>query len=183
MGPEVIVWLLLGTITFVAGIRSRHSRRALHVGRLAVGALFVLGGALVNALYLITGTDYAGFADASSLAFVRDTWASVVAPHQEVWIGLLVVFEAIAGGLVWSGGRWATVGLMAIMVFHVLLLPFGWFFYAWSVPMLVGVGLLLRAHQRELAATGAASVDHDHTDQVEDVATVTQDLHAPSMGA
>lgn len=57
MGPEAVAWFTLGATTVVAGIRSRHSRRALHVGRLAVGALFVLAGALVNALYLITGAD------------------------------------------------------------------------------------------------------------------------------
>lgn len=162
MGPEAIAWAVLGTITVVAGIRSRRSRRALHVGRLAVGALFVLGGALVNAFYLVTGTDYAAFADASYLAVVRDTWASVVAPHQEIWIGLLVVFEALAGGLVWSGGRRATVGLSAIMAFHVLLLPFGWFLYVWSLPMLLGLGLLLRAHQRELAAAGPPPRNRPH---------------------
>lgn len=158
MGPEAVAWLVLGTTTVLAGIRSRHSVRALHVGRFAVGALFVLAGALVNAAYLATGTDYAGFADASYLAVVRDTWTSVVAPHQEVWIGLLIAFEATAGTLVWSGGRRATVGLIAIMAFHVLLLPFGWFFYAWSVPMLAGVGLLLRAHLRELAVAEKPAV-------------------------
>jgi|GEM_PF-958279 len=153
MGPEAIAWLVLGTITVIAGIRARRSRRALRIGRLALGALFVLGGALVNAWYLVSGTDYGGFADMSYLAFVRDTWASVVAPRQEVWIGLLIAFEAIAGALVWSGGRRATLGMAAIMAFHVLLLPFGWFFYAWSVPMLLGVGLLLQAHRRELASS------------------------------
>lgn len=170
MGPEAIAWLALGTITVVAGIRSRHSHRALRVGRLAVGALFVLAGALVNALYLVTGTDYAGFADASYLAFVRDTWASVVAPNQEVWIGLLVAFEAIAGGLVWSGGRRATVGLIAIIAFHVLLLPFGWFIYAWSLPMLIGLGSLLRAHQREVAASAEAAPSDERTNQPEALA-------------
>lgn len=158
MGPEAVVWLVLGTITVVAGVRAHHSRRALQVGRLAVGALFVLGGALVNALYLATGTDYADFADASYIPFVRDTWASVVAPHQEIWIGLLIAFEAVAGGLVWSGGRRATVGLSAVIAFHVLLLPFGWFFYVWSLPMLIGLGLLLRAHLRDLAEMTSGSV-------------------------
>lgn len=33
---------------------------------------------------------------------------------------------------------------------HVLLLPFGWFLYVWSVPMLLRLGQLLGAHQREL---------------------------------
>lgn len=171
MGPEAIAWLALGATTVVAGIRSRHSRRALLVGRVAVGALFVLGGALVNALYLIAGTDYADFADASYLAVVRDTWASVVAPRQEIWIGLLVVIEAIAGGLVWSGGRRTTVGLIAIMLFHVLLLPFGWFFYVWSVPMLAALGLLLRAHLREMATPGQALMDDEYR-EVEEVAAL-----------
>lgn len=158
MGPEAIAWLVLGTTTVIAGFRAARSRRALLVGRIAVGALFVLAGALVNALYLAGGTDYAGFADAAIHPFVRDTWASVVAPRQALWIGLLVAFEATAGLLVWSGGRRATVGLVAVIAFHVLLLPFGWAFAIWSVPMLVGLGLLLRAHLQEVAAAPGAPV-------------------------
>lgn len=106
----------------------------------------------------------------------------VVAPNQEIWIGLLVAFEAIAGGLVWSGGRRATVGLIAIMVFHVLLLPFGWFLYVWSAPMLIGLTLLLRAHLRESATAGAADVHGGDVPVGDEVAVAARAQGTPGSG-
>ncbi len=112
---------------------------------MAVAALFVLAGALVNAAYLMRGDDYATFAGGSSIAFVRDTWASLVVPHHHLFIGLLVAFEATVGVLVLLGPRARQVGLVAAMVFHVLLVSFGWGFALWSAPMVVALALLLRA--------------------------------------
>lgn len=144
---EMIAWPVLGLTTLVAGVMAHRHPRAVLVGRWALGILYVLAGALVNLVYLTTGTDYADFADASFLPFVRDTWASVVAPNQELWIGLLIVFEALVGVLVVAGGRRTQLGMVLVMAFHVALMLFGWFFWAWSVPMLVAVGLLLRAER------------------------------------
>ena len=144
---EMIAWPVLGLTTVVAGVLAHRHPRAVLVGRWALGLLYVLAGALVNLVYLLTGTDYADFADASMIPFVRDTWASVVAPHQAFWIGLLIAFEAVVGLLVVSGGRRAQVAMILMMGFHVGLMLFGWFFWAWSVPMLIGIGLLLRAER------------------------------------
>lgn len=155
---EYVLWSVLGVTTIVASLRAHRSRQARLVGRWALGALFVLAGALVNAWYLLTGVDYGGFADASYIPFVRDTWQSVVAPNQAVFIWLLVVFEAVVGTLVVSGGRRTRLGLVAIMGFHVALLAFGWFFYAWSLPMLAALTLLLRA---EIAAANAVQDPRD----------------------
>lgn len=155
---EYVLWSVLGVTTIVASLRAHRSRQARLVGRWALGALFVLAGALVNAWYLLTGVDYGGFADASYIPFVRDTWQSVVAPNQAVFIWLLVVFEAVVGTLVVSGGRRTRLGLVAIMGFHVALLAFGWFFYAWSLPMLAALTLLLRA---EIAAANAVQAPRD----------------------
>lgn len=151
---EPILWMLLGITTFVAALRAQRSQQARMVARWALGALFVLAGAVINAWYLLTDVDYAGFADASYIPFVRETWQSVVAPNQFLFIGLLVVFEAAVGALVVMGGRRTRVALVAMMGFHVALLSFGWFFYAWSLPMLVALGLLLRAEVSS-ATTGA----------------------------
>lgn len=151
MSVEMIAWPVLGLTTLVAGVLAARSRRAMLVGRWALGALFVLAGALVNAVYLATGTDYADFADASPFAFVRDTWGSLVAPRQGLFIGLLVAFELAVGILVVTGGRRTQAALVAIMGFHVGLLAFGWGFWAWAVPMLVACGLLLRAERRDAA--------------------------------
>ncbi len=142
---EYVLWGVLGVTTIVASLRAHRSRRARLVGRWALGALFVLAGALVNAWYLLTGVDYGGFADASYIPFVRDTWQSVVAPDQALFIWLLVAFEAVVGTFVVTGGRRTQAALVAIMGFHVALLSFGWFFWAWSLPMLAALALLLRA--------------------------------------
>jgi hypothetical protein len=147
---EAVAWAVLGLTTLVASLWAGRSRRARLVGRWAVALLFVVAGAGVNLWYLVNGTDYAAFADASAIPLVRETWRAVVAPNQELWIGLLVAFEATAGVLVASGGRRTQLGLVAIIAFHLALLSFGWFFAFWSLPMLLALGLLLRAERRAL---------------------------------
>ena len=146
---EKIMWLVLGGVAFVAALRATSSARARHVGRWAVGVLFIVFGATVNAIYLTVGTDaYARFADASPFAFVRDTWASLVVPHQGVFIPLLILAEATAGALVLAGGRMTQVGLVSLMAFHVGQLAFGGVLWVWAPLMLLTLGLLLRAERR-----------------------------------
>lgn len=154
---EMVAWPVLGLTTVVAAAMARRRPRAVLVGRWALGALFVLAGAVVNAVHLATGTDYGDFADASMIPFVRDTWTSLVAPRQGLFIGLLIAFEAIVGLLVVTGGRRTQAALVAIMGFHVGLMAFGWFFWAWSLPMLVACALLLRA-ERAPGSTPAEEV-------------------------
>ena len=143
-----VVWVLFGVVIVVSSVRARRSDVALQVGLVAVAGLYVLAGALVNAAYVALGTDYATFAQGSSFAVVRDTWASVVVPNHHLWIGLLVVFEATVGVLVLMGPRARTVGLVAAIVFHVLLVSFGWGFLLWSAPMIAALVLLLQAADR-----------------------------------
>jgi uncharacterized membrane protein len=145
---EKILWLVLGSATLVAALRAGSSRRALYVGRGALGALFIGAGALVNTIYLASGADYSDFADAAHIAFVRDTWHSLVAPNQMVFISLLIVFEATVGALILSGGRRSQVGLLGAIGMHVGLLVFGWVLSVWSIVMLVALVLLLRAERR-----------------------------------
>jgi hypothetical protein len=145
---EKIMWLVLGGVAFVAALRAGSSERARQVGRWAVGVLFVVFGATVNAIYLTVGTDaYAHFADASPFAFVRDTWASLVAPHQAFFITLLILAEATAGALVLAGGRMTQLGLASLMAFHVGQLAFGGVLWVWAPLMLLTLGLLLRAER------------------------------------
>jgi hypothetical protein len=158
---EGVAWAVLGLTTLAASLWAHRDRRARLIGRWAVALLFVVAGAGVNAWYLATGIDYAAFADASVIPFVRDTWRSVVAPNQGIWIGLLVAFEAVAGVLVASGGRRTQVGLVAIIGFHVALLAFGPFFAFWSLPMLLALVLLLRA-ERQAARSGPEASDPRH---------------------
>jgi hypothetical protein len=140
--------LVLGGVTFVAALRAGRSRRALRIGCGALGLLFIGGGALVNSIFLATGTDYARFADDAHVDFVRDTWHSLVAPHQGLFIGMLVVFEATVGVLVLTSRRRVQIGLIGIIAMHIGLLLFGWVLTVWAALMLVALALLLRAQRR-----------------------------------
>jgi hypothetical protein len=144
-------------------VRAGNNERARQVGRWTIGALFIVFGAAVNAFYLAVGTDsYADFAQRSPFAFVRDTWASLVVPHQEFFITLLILAEAVAGSLVLAGGRMTQVGLEALMAFHVGQLAFGGVLWVWAPLMLLTLGMLLRAERRawKVARTPAP---HDGT--------------------
>ncbi len=145
---EKIMWLVLGGVTFVAALRAHESIRAMHLARAALGLLFIVFGAVVNSIYLAVGNDYyADFADASPFPFVRDTWHSLVLPNQGVFITLLVVFEAAAGVLVLSGGRWTQAGLLGLIGFHIGQFAFGGVLWPWATVMLVALVLLLRAER------------------------------------
>jgi uncharacterized membrane protein len=146
---EKIMWLVLGGVALVAAVRAGSSPRAMYVARAALAVLFVVFGALVNAVYLALGTgDYATFAAGSPIPFVRDTWQAVVVPHEAFFIGLLVAAEAAAGVLIVLGGRWMRAGLIALMCFHLGQLTISWFLWLWAIPMLVTLALLLRAERR-----------------------------------
>ena len=145
---EKVMWLVLGGTAFVAALRASHSVRAMYVGRWALGVLFIVFGAAVNAIYLAVDPDYyAVFADPSPFAFVRDTWESIVVPDLTFFILLLVLAEAVAGALILSGGRRTQVGLMALIGFHIGQLAFGGVLWVWAPLMLVALTLLLRAER------------------------------------
>lgn len=150
---QQITWLILGGTTFLAALLASRSVRALYVARAALGVLYVVAGALVHAWYLASGATYSGFADAAHLAFVRDTWESLVVPNHDVFIGLLVAFEAVVGLLILSGGRRTRLGLRGALVMHLGLLPFGWIISVWAAFMLVAIVLLLRAERIHAGAT------------------------------
>lgn len=156
MSSEVVmflapVWVLLGGAIVGYGVRAGRSATALSRGCYAVAVLWVLAGALVNAAILGFGGSYSGFADGAYVDFVHDTWESLVVPHQTLFIGLLVAFEALAGGIVILPGLPRRVGLAALVAFNLALLSFGWGFYLWSIPVGTGLVLLLRAELRRTA--------------------------------
>jgi hypothetical protein len=142
-----VVWVGLGVVIVACSLRAARSRRAYLGGVAAVSALWVVAGAGANAYFLFGSADYSGFADGASTAFVRDTWESVVAPHQGLFIGLLIAFEAAAGALVLVEGRVRQMAVLLLIGFNVALVSFGWGFLVWSVPMVVALSLLWRADQ------------------------------------
>jgi uncharacterized membrane protein len=125
-----------------------RSGRARLAGRVAVGVLFVFGGALLHVINLATGVDYTDFADPAHFGWVTDAWRAVVGPNQMLFIGLLVVFEATVGLLVLIGGRWTQLGYLGVIGFYLALWLFGWFETVWVLLMLPAMLLLLRAERR-----------------------------------
>lgn len=150
---ERIAWLVLGAVTLVAALRAGSSPQMMYLARGALVVLMIVFGAAVNAAYLLSGSAYyESFADASPFDFVRDTWATLVLPNQWFFITLLIAAELAAGALVAAGGAWMRAGLVALIAFHVGQLAFGWFMWAWALPMIAAFVLLLRAQKH--TATG-----------------------------
>jgi ABC-type uncharacterized transport system permease subunit len=150
-----IFWGTFGVATFIACLLAGRSRRTRLVARALWGVDMLIGGALLNTVLLATGTDYSAFMDGAWFRWVTDTWRAVVAPHQVLWIGLLILFEAAAGVLILSGGRWTQFGLLATIAFHVALCVMGWGVTLYALPMLLALTLLLRAERRAAAPARA----------------------------
>jgi hypothetical protein len=155
MQYAAVLWGLSAIVIIRAAWRSTRQPEALRTGRLAFVFLFLGAGAAMNALFLATGEDYAGFADGAYIAFVRHTWDSLVVPHHELWIGLLIIFETTVGLLALAGGRRLEWAYGLALAFHVGLLAFGWGFYAWALPMITAYATLLRGERRRRPRTGA----------------------------
>lgn len=143
-----IGWLVLGLCFFGGALRAEKSLRAFRLAIGALAALYLGAGAAVHAVYLALGTSYSGFADGSSFAFVRSTWESLVVPNEDLFITLLVLFEATVGVLVLFGGRPRRAALVAVMAFHVAVLAFSWWYLLWAVPMIVACRLLILADRQ-----------------------------------
>ena len=151
-----IVWVVCGVVTLVAAVPAGRSGRARLAARVAVGVLFVFGGALLHVINLLMGVDYTDFADPAHFGWVTDAWRAVVGPNQVLFIGLLAVFEATVGVLALLGGRWTRLGYLGVIGFYLALWLFGWFETVWVLLMLPAMVLLLRAERR--AAGGTARV-------------------------
>ena len=146
------IWVACGIATVVAAVQTTRGPRWLRVGRIATGALFTVGGALVHVTNLATGGDYTEFADPAHFAWVTDTWRAVVPQNQLLLIGLLAVFEATVGVLALRGGRRTQLGYAGVLGFYSVLWLFGWFETVWILAMVPAVGWLLRAERHAQAA-------------------------------
>jgi hypothetical protein len=146
---EKIMWLVLGGVAFVAALGDGQSWRALLVGRWALGVLFIVFGAVVNAIYLAVDPDYyEGFEDASPFPFVGDTLESLVAPHVSIFITVLSLPRQPQGRWSSAAAGATQIGLMALIGFHVGQLAFGAVLWVWAPLMLIALVLLLRAERQ-----------------------------------
>lgn len=152
-----IIWVTCAAVVVTAAVRCRRHPAALRTGRLGVGLLYLVGGAAMNALFLLRGDDYAKFADGAYIAFVRHTWRTVVVPNHHAWIALLIAFEVAVGVPALLSGRRSQLAYTAAIAFHIALLAFGWGFYLWSLPMTAALVILLRAERRASRSDTAAA--------------------------
>ncbi|WP_350275688.1 hypothetical protein [Kribbella sp. HUAS MG21] len=96
-------------------------------------ALFGSGAGVHTFLALTTPRSYEGFADAALFDWTRDAWQSVFMAHPTLWALLLATGElTIAVLLV----KLRLLGYLAVVLFHLALMLFGWGFWLWCVPAL-----------------------------------------------
>ena len=122
------------------------------LGRMLVGGFFLVMGGVHLGLVSADPQIYAHFADHGLFGFVRDGWQSIVMAAPAVYGLLLMAGEISAGTLLLVGGRAARVGWVAVIVFHALLMLFGWWSWVWSVPALA---LLVTLARRDFGPAGA----------------------------
>lgn len=153
-----IFWTACVATAIVGSVLTIWRPRAVYVGRVAVGVLMLLGGAVFNAANLALGANYADFADQAHFDWVTSAWRAIVAPNQFLFIGWLVAFEAVVGVLILSGGRRTQIGLVGAIGFHLALWLFGWVVTVYSLLVLPALGLLLRAERRAATVQAATAV-------------------------
>ena len=88
---------------------------------------------------------YRSFADGSFLGFVRSGWENVFMARPALWGLALFAGEAVLGGLLLAGGRWARAGWVGVVAFHVVLMLFGPGIWLWCLPALAVLVPLARA--------------------------------------
>lgn len=140
--------------TLYASAATAPTRRHPGLGRTLVGGFFLVMGGVHLGLVSADPEVYRHFADHGLFAFVRDGWQSVVMAAPRVYGLLLMAGEVTAGALLLAGGRAARVGWVAVIAFHVLLMLFGWWVWAWSLPALA---LLVSLARHDLVRTEGRS--------------------------
>jgi hypothetical protein len=152
-----LFWVACVATAIVASVLANWSQRARYVARVAVGVLMLFGGALFNAAnLLVSSEDYVGFADEEHFDWVTAAWRAVVAPNIFLFISLLVVFEAVVGVSILSGGRKTQVGLLGAIGFHLALWLFSWGVTIYVLVTLPALVLLFRAERRAATVSDAA---------------------------
>jgi hypothetical protein len=96
-------------------------------------ALFGLGALVHAGLALTTPDSYRPFADAAFFDWVYDGWQNIFMAHPTLWALLLGAGELLIAVLLVEARR---LGYVAVIVFHLALMLFGWGFWLWCVPAL-----------------------------------------------
>lgn len=153
---QMIVFFVFAVPAFVGSVLAAWFTWARYMGRIGTGLMMLVGGAAVNASFLISGATYADFGDDAKFAWVTQAWRAVVGPNPTFYIALLITFEAAIGILILSGGWPTRIGLLGAIAFHIGLgLFFSAFLTYYAAVMTVGMLLLLRAEFRPEHASSA----------------------------
>src|SRR3954447_16263520 len=104
---------------------SRQSTVRRHWGGPVVGGFFLSMGGVHLGLVAADTETYRHFADSGLFASVRDGWQDIFMVHPVVFGLLLAIGETALGVLLLLGGRFAAAGWAGVIVFHVLLMLFG----------------------------------------------------------
>lgn len=131
-------------------VEGRRGRRTPTATALVGGIYLSMGGVHLGIVAADPET-YRDFAEAGLFAFVRDGWAEVFMAAPTLWGLALFVGETTIGALLLHGGPAARVGWVAVVAFHLLLMLFGWWVWAWSLPVLALAALAIRHDWPRLA--------------------------------
>lgn len=124
----------MSTVTLIR----EFPRPVLHVGRArhAVGGLFLFTAGMHLGMVMADPQSYEGFGDAGLFGFVRDGWDQIVMANPAAWGLLAMAGELALGLLLMTRGRAVKIGWTGVILFHVLLMLFGFGYWLWSVPAL-----------------------------------------------
>ncbi|GAB7006659.1 hypothetical protein JCM18899A_41320 [Nocardioides sp. AN3] len=130
------------------------------VGRRIVGGFFVWTGGIHVGILAADPSTYRHFADQALLGFVSRGWSDVFMAQPRLWALALAIAETAAGVLLLTRGRAVAVGWCAVIVFHALLLLFGFGFWLWAVPAIVVLSTLAWADRAEWRRAGTRAGRH-----------------------
>jgi hypothetical protein len=102
----------------------------------ALGGFFLMTGGIHIGILSADAGSYASFADQALFGFVRDGWDSVFMAHPRFWALLVALGEASIGTLLLTGRRTARAGWCLAILFHVVLMLFGFGFWLYALPAL-----------------------------------------------
>jgi hypothetical protein len=115
------------------------------LGRTVVGGFFLSMGGVHLGIVAADAQFYRPFADQALFGFVRDGWADIFMAHPQAWGLAMVAGETMLGVLLLAGRRYAKLGWTGVIVFHLLLMLFGFAYGVWSIPALMLLVPLARA--------------------------------------
>jgi hypothetical protein len=121
-----------------AAVLLRPDRTRLRlINRKSVGGFFLFTAGIHVGIVAADTESYRRFADDALFGAIREVWHAVFMAHPTFWGLALAAGELALGLLLLAGGRWARVGWVGVIAFHLALLLFGWWAWAWCLPALV----------------------------------------------